>query len=68
MHQWECILKKIQYQMPRAKQVAWTFSLTNRLKLRCFFSFPAMFWAVNYREIALYSTMKTTITRLYRFY
>ena len=34
MHQWECILKLIQYQIPRAKQVAWTFSLTSRLENR----------------------------------
>ena len=36
MHQWECILKLIQYQIPCMKQVAWTFSLTNRLEMVMF--------------------------------
>ena len=36
MHQWECILKLIQYQIPCMKQVAWTFSLTNQLEMVMF--------------------------------
>ena len=50
MHQWECILKLInQYQIPCAKQVAWTFSLTNQLEWWWFFSFPAVGRKLHYK-------------------